>query len=47
MNNLEEVEVIEHISSVVVANRALFKLRRDALYPLMGRLREAAEHTGG
>jgi ATP phosphoribosyltransferase len=42
MNNLEEVEVIEHISSVVVANRALFKLRRSALYPLMERLRQAS-----
>lgn len=42
MNNLREVEVIEHISSVVVANRALFKLRRNAVYPLIERLREAA-----
>lgn len=45
MNNLEEVEVIEHISSVVVANRALFKLRRKAVYPLVERLREAAQAT--
>jgi ATP phosphoribosyltransferase len=43
MNNLEEVEVIEHISSVVVANRALFKLRRAAIYPLVERLRQAAQ----
>lgn len=45
MNNLEEVEVIEHISSVVVANRALFKLRRSAVYPLVERLRRAAVAT--
>lgn len=43
MNNLEEVEVIEHISSVVVANRALFKLRRSAIQPLVERLRQVAQ----
>lgn len=41
-NDLEEVEVIEHITSVVVANRTLFKLRRDAIQPLIARLRAAA-----
>jgi len=43
-NDLEEVEVIEPITSVLVANRTLFKLRRDELQPLIERLRAAALH---
>jgi ATP phosphoribosyltransferase len=40
-NNLEELEVICHISSVLVANRSLYKLRRSVLAPLVERLRAA------
>ncbi|HEX2736335.1 MAG TPA: ATP phosphoribosyltransferase [Polyangiaceae bacterium] len=40
-NNLVEVEVICHISSVLVANPALFKLRRNELQPFVERIREA------
>jgi ATP phosphoribosyltransferase len=40
-NNLREVELICHISSVLVANPSLFKLRRDVLQPLVERLRAA------
>ncbi len=38
-NNLVELEVICHVSSVLVANPSLFKLRRDELHPLVERLR--------
>jgi ATP phosphoribosyltransferase len=41
-NHLVETELICHISSVVVANPALFKLRRDELQPVVERLRAAA-----
>jgi ATP phosphoribosyltransferase len=41
-NNLEELEVICQISSVLVANRSLYKLRRAVLEPLVERLRAAA-----
>ncbi len=40
-NDLEEVETICHISSVLVANPSLFKLRRDELQPIVERLRAA------
>lgn len=40
-NDLVEREVISEVSSVLVANRALFKLRRTVLQPLIERLRQA------
>lgn len=40
-NNLVEVEVICHISSVLVSNRALFKLRRDDVHPIVEQIRTA------
>ncbi len=40
-NNLEEREVICHVSSVLVANRAQYKLRHDDIQPLVDRLRAA------
>jgi ATP phosphoribosyltransferase len=41
-NHLVVHETIREISSVVVANRALFKLRHAEVRPLMDRLRDAA-----
>ena len=38
-NGLEEREVVAHISSVLVVNRATYKLRQDRLRPLMEGLR--------
>lgn len=40
-NNLEEVEVLCHISSVLIANRALFKLRHEEVQPIVEQLRKA------
>jgi ATP phosphoribosyltransferase len=40
-NNLEEREIICEISSVLVANRSLFKLRHAEVAPLVERLRKA------
>jgi ATP phosphoribosyltransferase len=40
-NGLVETEVIREISSVLVANRALFKLQHAEISPLVERLREA------
>jgi ATP phosphoribosyltransferase len=40
-NDLEERELIASISSVLVANRAQYKLRHDAIRPLVERLRSA------
>ena len=45
-NNLVEVETICHVTSVLVANPSLFKLRRDELQPLVQRLRAAVGGTG-
>jgi len=42
-NGLVEREVITHISSVVVANRAQFKLRRREIDPLLTALRSAVQ----
>jgi ATP phosphoribosyltransferase len=42
-NGLVERKVITHISSVVVANRAQFKLRRREIDPLLSALRGAVE----
>jgi ATP phosphoribosyltransferase len=40
-NGLEEREEVGRISSMLVANRASFKLRQDVVGPLVARLREA------
>jgi len=40
-NNLEILDTIREVSSVVVANRALFKLRHAQISELVGRLRNA------
>jgi ATP phosphoribosyltransferase len=40
-NGLEEREEVAKVSSVLVANRASFKLRRDRIAPLVTRLRGA------
>jgi ATP phosphoribosyltransferase len=40
-NDLEEREVICHVSSVLVANRSLFKLRHEQVEPLIQTLRQA------
>lgn len=40
-NGLEEHEEVGRISSMLVANRASFKLRQDVVGPLVQRLREA------
>ena len=40
-NGLVEVETILEVSSVVVANRSLFKLRHAEIQPLLERLRQA------
>jgi ATP phosphoribosyltransferase len=44
-NGLEEREVLFPISSLLVANRALFKLHHDRLAPLVERLRVAARES--
>lgn len=46
-NGLEEREVLFPISSVLVANRSLFKLHYDHLSPFVERLREAARLPEG
>ncbi len=40
-NDLEERDQVAEISSVLVANRALFKLRQSALAPIVERLRQS------
>ncbi len=40
-NGLEEREEVGRVSSMLVANRASFKLRQGEIGPLVGRLREA------
>jgi ATP phosphoribosyltransferase len=40
-NNLVERETIFPVSSVIVANRSLFKLRHDDIQPLLEKLRAA------
>jgi ATP phosphoribosyltransferase len=41
-NGLVELETIADVSSVLVANPSLYKLRHDEVAPLVSRLREAA-----
>lgn len=45
-NQLEEIETIAPISSVLVANRSLFKLRHAEIEALIERLRGAVEAVG-
>lgn len=45
-NNLVELETICSISSVLIANRSLFKLRHAEVQPLIERLRAAVSATG-
>jgi ATP phosphoribosyltransferase len=40
-NGLEERELVSNVSSVVVANRASYKLRQEEIKPLLDRLRDA------
>jgi ATP phosphoribosyltransferase len=44
-NGLEEREEISRISSVLVANRAAYKLRQDRIGPLVAALRAAIQHA--
>jgi ATP phosphoribosyltransferase len=45
-NGLEVREEVAPVSSVLVANRASYKLRWGEIAPLMSRLREAADQAG-
>jgi ATP phosphoribosyltransferase len=45
-NGLEEIEEVGRVSSMLVANRASFKLRQDAIGPLVARLRDAIGESG-
>jgi ATP phosphoribosyltransferase len=42
-NGLEERELVAHVSSVIVANRASYKLRQEEIKPLLDRLRDAVD----
>ncbi len=42
-NGLEVIEVVTHVSSVLVANRAAYKLKQDRIKPLIENLRKAVE----
>jgi ATP phosphoribosyltransferase len=42
-NGLEERELVAHVSSVLIANRAAYKLRQARLRPLVEALRAAAQ----
>jgi ATP phosphoribosyltransferase len=49
-NHLEEREVVAEVSTLLIANRAAYKLRADAIRPLVARLRAAvaaASPAGG
>jgi ATP phosphoribosyltransferase len=43
-NNLSELETICEISSVLIANRALFKLRHDEVHDVITKIRAAVVH---
>lgn len=45
-NGLEEREEVGRITSMLVANRASFKLRQDVIGPLVARLRDALDRPG-
>jgi ATP phosphoribosyltransferase len=40
-NQLAVIETVAEISTLLIANRAAYKLRSDAIRPLVARLREA------
>jgi ATP phosphoribosyltransferase len=42
-NGLAERELVAKVSSVVVANRASYKLRREEVAPLVDRIRQAVD----
>jgi ATP phosphoribosyltransferase len=42
-NGLAEHEIVSKVSSVLVANRASFKLRREELAPIVDRIRQTVE----
>jgi len=44
-NGLEERELVANVTSVVIANRASFKLRQAEIAPLLARLRAVVEQT--
>jgi ATP phosphoribosyltransferase len=44
-NGLEVVEEVARVSSVLVANRAAYKLRQDRVMPLIEALRAAVGHA--
>jgi ATP phosphoribosyltransferase len=44
-NRLDVREVVAHVSTLFIANRAAYKLRIDAIGPLVARLREAVAAT--
>jgi ATP phosphoribosyltransferase len=44
-NGLEERELVAHVSSVLIANRAAYKLRQARLRPMVDALRAAAVRT--
>lgn len=46
-NGLAEREEVGRVSSMLVANRASFKLRQDVIGPLVQRLRDAIDSTAG
>jgi ATP phosphoribosyltransferase len=46
-NHLEERELVAEVSTLLIANRAAYKLRADSIRPLVARLRAAARQDGG
>lgn len=45
-NHLEEREVVAEVSTLLIANRAAYKLRADSIRPLVARLRAAVRQGG-
>jgi ATP phosphoribosyltransferase len=46
-NHLAILETVAEVSTLLVANRAAYKLRNDAIGPLVERLRAASRHGSG
>jgi ATP phosphoribosyltransferase len=46
-NDLEIIETVAEVSTLLIANRAAYKLRAAAIRPLVERLRAAVGHDGG
>lgn len=46
-NHLEEREVVAEVSTLLIANRAAYKLRADSIRPLVARLRAAVRQGEG